>query len=123
MKIYFIEETDMYGDKSCGMTAYCDEQEANQIEKKLREERSYGYSYMVQELEVKFSHRNGEKEPPTQEGFFWVKEPHDEEPVPVLLRQYKGYLAAIVIGNEIEYDLEEFPDALWWGPIPTPEIK
>lgn len=76
MKIFYLEVTDMYGERSvCGNSAFPHRRQAEKLEQQQKEKHpgleNIGYSYTVEDLEIKFSERNGEHEPPVGKGFFW----------------------------------------------------
>ncbi len=106
MKIFFVETTDMYREISFGRVAYADESEANRVaEEGQTKHGAIGYSYMVQELPVNYSHRNGETVSPKVDGWYWV--------------EYLGQWT-------IERNPANDPDTTierehYWGPIPFPE--
>lgn len=73
-----------------------------------------------------YSHRNGETEPPTVAGLYWI----DFEVIPgyapvVVFEQPVGVYRAIEITNHRPIDavpVSEF-QARWYGPIPQPEAR
>lgn len=74
-----------------------------------------------------FSHRNGEAEPPTVEGFYWLHQDGlDGDVVHVVWQaeiRYKGKVdirAGWIISGERDHYVDELADAQWWGPIVAP---
>lgn len=75
-----------------------------------------------------YSHRNGESEAPTVEGFYWLREgSNDGGVVPVAwqreIRDEHGNVdirADWIIPGEIDYYVDEIDDAQWWGPVMPP---
>lgn len=117
MKIYFVEQTDMYSATSIvDWEAYTTEAQAGAVEKSMRENPLYerGYSFMVQEITVKYSHRNGERLWPEIEGAFWVehfdRKFHAEE-----------FFISELTGKLTCFDFQYLPsNAKVYGPIPLP---
>lgn len=120
MKIFFVEEIDMYHSRSIVRgQGFFTEQEAEQLEEtaknRLADSAIVGYSYMVEELEVRYSHRNGESQPPRIKGYYWRVNPN---PLP-------GILSAIVDywdGYGWRMIEHQFDDDKIYGPILEPEI-
>jgi len=107
MKIYFIDQTDMYGDHSCGYVAYASEAEADQVVKEREQQNGgIGYSYMTQELELLYSHRNGETVSPTVDGWYFV--------------EYLGTIT--VVRNPVQDTDTTLAREKYYGPIPEPEF-
>lgn len=105
-KIYFVEETDMYRDVSYGQLAYTSEAEADQVAaQKTKEHGNIGYSYMIQELELRYSHRNGETEDTEVDGYYFVE-----------------WLGQFTIRQNPCQSQYSQPLECYYGPIPFPKL-
>jgi hypothetical protein len=62
-----------------------------------------------------YSHRNGETEPPTEDGYYWLRS------VPGDLRRAIG-ITEILEGEPPEglLTFEELAGVRWWGPVTPP---
>lgn len=107
MKIFFIETTDMDRETSYGQMAYISEAEAEQVAKQKAEAHGgIGYSYMVQELDVLYAHRNGETEDTEVDGWYLV--------------ECLGIWT--IRDNPCQSDDPDSPLERYYGPIPIPEL-
>lgn len=129
-KVYFIESTDMYEDIGyCGGVGYFSEEEANRVEKEKAEHRFIGYSYMVHELNVKYSHRNGESDLPTEMGYYWIEDGEDPE---YSVNKNGKFLYLDCLEHHwretdklawVLHDENPSEKARYWGPIPEPQLE
>lgn len=78
-------------------------------------------------MSERYSHRNGESEPPTAKGFYWLREDGaDGGVVPVIWQaeiRYRGNVdirAGWIVSGEIDHYVDELDDAQWWGPLTPP---
>lgn len=74
-----------------------------------------------------YAHRNGDTEPPTVAGFFWLRQDGDDGGVVYVVWQaeicYEGKVdirAGWIIDGEIDHYVDELADAEWWGPLSPP---
>jgi hypothetical protein len=105
-KIFFVERADHYGERGLANgVAYYSEDRANEVAAKLSEKLYRSYVFMVQELEVKYSHRNGETDDPEVDGWYWV--------------EWRGQWT--LEKNPIQNPYND-PLVRYFGPIPTPEV-
>ena len=125
IKIFYVEEIDPYESRGvAGGYGFFDEEQANKLEAKLEQERGKIYSFFVQEIPVKFSHRNGETQEPTVEGFYFVKDNWLEERGLKIVFCNGVYTFKLwenpvkTLGIVAHDERERFS---YYGPIPTPE--
>lgn len=74
VKIFYVEATDPYRETSVvGSQGFFDESQADALEKERAEKFPINYSYMVQEIYVSYSHRNGETDDPEVDGWYFLE--------------------------------------------------
>lgn len=120
MEIFYVEQTDLDDETTIlNRQLFFTEQEANDLESKERKEfpdlEKIGYRYIVQEAQIKFSERNGERIWPTTEGTYWV-EHYDKK------FHAKEFFYSDIAGKIVCIDQQYLPTRpKIYGPIPTPE--
>lgn len=81
----------------------------------------------MNKMSEQYSHRNGEMEPPTTEGFYWLRQEdldgdvvHVSWQAEILFRGKVDIRAGWIISGEIDCYVDELADAQWWGPLTPP---
>lgn len=71
---------------------------------------------------LQFTHRNGETEPPTVAGFYWVHKPDKRLPDTSIVKAHDWGRGMIfrLLGSEQEADNEDFKGYHWYGPLIPP---
>jgi hypothetical protein len=67
-------------------------------------------------MSEQYSHRNGETEPPTEDGWYWVSSP------PPVFREGTVLVVdgCVYDFQEDQFTLDELAGVQWWGPVTPP---
>jgi hypothetical protein len=68
---------------------------------------------------TRYTHRNGETEEPTVEGYYWIEMPYHRDLAPVFISRYRY----IVKGHGTWDDSETYEGHPIYGPIPQPRTE